>query len=610
MQQIHGNTRGISEIYLTMLKSLYDRKVPGDVLVTSDIVEAMALLTDTLNREVSIYISRNGKITDISIGDHATVTLPAVTGRRSLERLSGIRCIHTHPGGDALLSVVDLSALKGLRLDAMVSVGVQNGKITGAYVGMLQVKKSSISDDYRIIGPLTEEEVYHNNIMSTIIELDRLISRNKINLIDFGEKEKAILVGLQLPYQDEDFTYQSLKELARLAETAGVEVVDEVLQKRPRPDAAYYIGKGKAEELNLLRQIKEANVVIFDNELSPAQLRNLEFVSGTKIIDRTALILDIFAQRARTMEGKLQVELAQLNYLLPRLIGMGQVLSRLGGGIGTRGPGETKLEMDRRRIRKRISDLTRNLAEVRKNRNLQRKSRKSIPLPTVALVGYTNAGKSSLLNSLTEADVLAEDKLFATLDPTTRKLEMPNNNEILLTDTVGFINKLPHHLVAAFRATLEELVEADILIHVVDASHPAMDSQMDAVNRVLAELGVVEKPTVTAFNKVDLLPKQVQNLLLKKYDRSVAVSAKENTGFNDLKAAILDLLPAKRRQVLLAVPYGQSNLVALVHEKGKVISEEYGSDAVIISAWLDEAVFNRVRQYQQVNGRSGNSDRS
>lgn len=610
MRQIYGNIKGISEINLILLEGLYDRKIFGDMLVTGDIVEDMARLTEALNREISIYITRNGKITDVSVGDHATVTLPAVTGRRSLERLSGVRCIHTHPGGDAMLSVVDLTALRSLRLDAMVSVGVRDGKISEAYVGMLQVKNNSISEEYYIIGPLVKDEVYHNNIMSTITELDSLISKNKINLIDFCEKEKAILVGLQLQYQDEDFTAQSIKELARLADTAGVEVVAEVLQKRPRPDNAYYIGKGKAEEINLLRQINGANVVIFDSELSSAQLRNLEVTTGTKIIDRTALILDIFAQRARTMEGKLQVELAQLNYLLPRLTGLGQALSRLGGGIGTRGPGETKLEMDRRRIRKRISDLTKNLAAVRKNRNLQRKSRKSIPLPTVALVGYTNAGKSSLLNSLTEADVLAEDKLFATLDPTTRRLEMPDNNEILLTDTVGFINKLPHHLVAAFRATLEEIVEADILIHVVDASHPAMDSQMDAVNRVLAELGVIEKPTVTAFNKADVLPEQMISTLLKKYDMSVAVSAKEMSGFAELKAVILGLLPARRRQVVLVVPYGHSNMVALVHEKGKVISEEFGADSVIISAWLDEAVYNRVRQFQQVNGGSGCGDKN
>ncbi|TLM98692.1 GTPase HflX, partial [bacterium] len=278
------------------------------------------------------------------------------------------------------------------------------------------------------------------------------------------------------------------------------------------------------------------------------------------------------------------------------------VLSRLGGGIGTRGPGETKLEMDRRRIRKRIADLNRNLTEVRKNRHLQRKSRKSVPLPTVALVGYTNAGKSSLLNSLTDADVLTEDKLFATLDPTTRKLELPDNNEILLTDTVGFINKLPHHLVAAFRATLEEVVEADILLHVADASHPAMVSQMEAVDSVLAGLGAVEKPTLIVFNKADLLPGHVTGSLLKKYDRSVAVSAKEKRGFEELKAAILRMLPLKRRRVMLTVPYGQANVVAQLHEKGKVISEEYGSDAVIISALLDEALFNRVKQFLLING--------
>lgn len=603
MQEIQGNVRGIGAEYLALLESLFDRKIPGEALVTMDILDDMARLTEILNREISVYITRNGKITDVSVGDHATVTLPEVNGRRSNERLSGVRCIHTHPGGDAVLSVIDLTALKSLRLDAMVSVGVEHGKPGEVYTGLLQVKNGSITGDVHIIGPLTGDDVYHNNIMSTIIGLDNSIIRTGFAVNNFNVTEKAILVGLQLPHRDDDAVSRSLQELGRLAETAGVEVAEEVLQKRQRPDAAYYIGKGKAEELNLIRQVKEANVIIFDDELSPAQLRNLEMVTGTKIIDRTALILDIFAQRARTMEGKLQVELAQLNYLLPRLTGQGQALSRLGGGIGTRGPGETKLEVDRRRIRKRIADLSRDLAEVRKNRSLQRKSRKTVPLPTVALVGYTNAGKSSLLNSLTNAEVLAEDKLFATLDPTTRRLELPDNNEVLLTDTVGFINKLPHHLVAAFRATLEEVVDADILIHVVDAGHLAMAEQMDAVNTVLAGLGVVDKPTIIALNKIDVLPgEQAKAILVKKFAQAIAVSAKDKTGFSELKAAILRMLPVKRRQVALKIPYGQSGLVALVHEKGKVLSEEFGPDGVAVLALVDAALFERVKDFQSTGG--------
>lgn len=599
MWRVHGNIRGISNKHLKRLESLGERKVPRDMLVTGDIIDELVSLTEALNREIAIYITRNGKIVDVSVGDHAMVSLPVITVRRSQERLCGVRCIHTHPGGDAVLSMVDLTALKSLHLDAMVSIGVQHGIAGEVYAGLLQVKNGNISGDFQIIGPLTADEVYHNNIMSTITELDNAIVRKGLTENSLIEKEKAILVGLQLAHQDDDIAFQSLRELSRLADTAGVEVVADVLQKRQRPDIAYYIGKGKAEELSLLGQVNEAVVIIFDHELSPAQLRNLETVTGAKIIDRTALILDIFAQRAKTMEGKLQVELAQLNYLLPRLTGQGQVLSRLGGGIGTRGPGETKLEMDRRRIRKRIADLNNSLTEVKKNRQLQRENRKSVPLPTVALVGYTNAGKSSLLNSLTNANVLAEDKLFATLDPTTRKLELPDNNEVLLTDTVGFINKLPHHLIAAFRATLEEVLDADILVHVVDADHPAMFEQTDAVNSVLARLGVCEKPTLTVLNKVDLLPgEQAKTILLKRLENAIAVSAKGKTGFDELKTAILRLLPVKRRQVLLAVPYGRTNIVALVHEKGTVINEKYDPDAVKITALVDDTVFNSVKEFQ------------
>ena len=303
-----------------------------------------------------------------------------------------------------------------------------------------------------------------------------------------GSREQAILVGMESPEVTPEETASSLEELARLADTAGADVLLQLTQRRGRPDAATFLGRGKAEELASFCRSLGAGLVIFDRELSAAQARNLESVTGVRIIDRTQLILDIFARRARTREGKLQVELAQLNYLLPRLVGRGTELSRLGGGIGTRGPGETKLEVDRRRIRKRIAELNEAIRDVQKHRELLRRSRKEIPVPLAALVGYTNAGKSTILKKLTGAQVLVEDKLFATLDPTTRRVVLPNNEVVLLTDTVGFIRNLPHHLVAAFRATLEEVVEADLLLHVVDASHPDLEGQMEAVERVLESL--------------------------------------------------------------------------------------------------------------------------
>src|SRR5438093_6591387 len=317
--------------------------------------------------------------------------------------------------------------------------------------------------------------------------------------------ERALLIGLEKQGVSKWDLRDSLEELAELANSAGAEVVDTITQKLPKPTATYYIGKGKAEEIKDSFHEREVTSVIFDDELSPAQGRNLETLTSRKILDRTQLILDIFAQRARSREGRLQIELAQLQYLLPRLTGMWNHLSRQTGGIGTRGPGETQLEVDRRRVQERIAKLERDLVEVRKQRGIQREGRRRHHWPVAALVGYTNAGKSTLLNRLTGADVLAVDKLFATLDPTTRQLVLPNKQKVLLTDTVGFIRKLPHTVIESFKATLEEVHEADLLIHIVDLSHPQFEKQITAVNTVIRELDAHGKQMLTVFNKVDAL---------------------------------------------------------------------------------------------------------
>src|ERR1041385_4472345 len=316
-------------------------------------------------------------------------------------------------------------------------------------------------------------------------------------------RERALLIGLEKQGVSRWELHDSLDELRELANSAGAEVVDTVTQKLQKPTAPYYIGRGKAESIRESFQEQHVTSVIFDNELSPAQGRNLETLFSRKVLDRTQLILDIFAQRARSREGRLQIELAQLQYLLPRLTRMWSHLSRQSGGIGTRGPGETQLEVDRRRVQEKIARLTREIAEVQKNRRIQRAGRRRHQWPIAAIIGYTNAGKSTLLNSLTGSSVLAEDKLFATLDPTTRRFTLPNNQNVLLTDTVGFLRKLPHHLVDSFKATLEEVVEADLLIHVVDVSHPKAHEQIAAVEQVLHELNAWGKPTVTALNKMD-----------------------------------------------------------------------------------------------------------
>jgi GTP-binding protein HflX len=408
-----------------------------------------------------------------------------------------------------------------------------------------------------------------------------------------GQREKAVLIGIELAGDDPEQTKFSFEELARLADTAGADVLGQVVQKRNKPDAATLLGKGKAEEIAAYCQELDANLLIVNRDLSSSQMRNLEEITGIRIIDRTQLILDIFARRARTREGRLQVELAQLNYLLPRLAGHGVAMSRLGGGIGTRGPGETKLEVDRRHIRKRIADLNEEIREVKKHRNLLRQGRKDMPIPLVALVGYTNAGKSTILKKLTGADVLVEDKLFATLDPTTRRVVLPNNEAILLTDTVGFIQNLPHHLVAAFRATLEEVVESDLLLHVVDASHPNAEKQIEAVDKVLASLGVSEKPFIMVYNKIDLL-REGDLPPAEKGQQAVTLSAQKGWGFGDLLEAIARAFSSRRVRKTFFVPYHKSGVLPLLHEKGMVLHEEHGEKGITLDVEIEVVWANRA----------------
>ncbi|MDD2443953.1 MAG: GTPase HflX [Desulfotomaculaceae bacterium] len=423
----------------------------------------------------------------------------------------------------------------------------------------------------------------------------------RYNQGDGPEREKAVLVGVEAPGSDPARAVYSLEELARLADTAGADVLGKVIQKRNKPDAATWLGRGKSEELAEICRETGAGLVIFDRELSPAQARNLEDITGVRVIDRTQLILDIFARRARTREGKLQVELAQLNYLLPRLTGRGTELSRLGGGIGTRGPGETRLEVDRRRIRKRITDLNTEIREVKKHRDLLRRGRKDVPFPLVALVGYTNAGKSTVLKKLTGADVFVEDKLFATLDPTTRRVVLPNNETILLTDTVGFIQNLPHHLVAAFRATLEEVLEADLLVHIIDASHPNLEGQIDAVNRVLESLGAIAKPVVMAYNKVDLLPDN-GILPVEKGVPAVQISAASGRGLDNLLAAVARELSSRRIRTAFFVPYEKGGLLSMLHEKGRVLKEEPGEEGIAVEVEIESVWAKRVESWLGKDG--------
>jgi GTP-binding protein HflX len=401
------------------------------------------------------------------------------------------------------------------------------------------------------------------------------------------QAERALLIGLERDGVSKWDLRDSMEELRELASSAGAEVVDTVTQKLPKPTAPFYIGKGKAEAIKESVQSRGVTSVIFNDELSPAQGRNLENLLSRKVLDRTQLILDIFAQRARSREGRLQIELAQLQYLLPRLTRMWHHLSRQTGGIGTRGPGETQLEVDRRRVQDRIARLERELEGVRKVRNVQRQGRKRHQWPVAAVVGYTNAGKSTLLNLMTGADVLAVDKLFATLDPTTRSLTLPNKQRVLLTDTVGFLRNLPHTLIESFKATLEEVSEADLLIHVVDLSHLRVDEQMAAVDSVIKELDAFGKQTLIVFNKIDLLENpDLASTYCRRFPGSVAISAKMGQGIDQFVDALQSALGAWRLRSHFRIPLSESNVIAELHRVGHVLELRYDNEYAVITAHL------------------------
>ncbi len=413
------------------------------------------------------------------------------------------------------------------------------------------------------------------------------------------QRERALLAALRLPKQRRFEVEESLDELGRLAESAGAEVVGRITQDRSAPTPKLYFGKGKVDELKASSQRQAANLMISDDPLSPMQERNLGGSLGLKVIDRTALILDIFAQRARTMEGKLQVELAQLSYLLPRLVGQWKHLERLGGGIGTRGPGETQLESDRRMIRHRIQKIRGDLNRVRTHRRLLRDRRKASGLPVAALVGYTNAGKTTLLNQLTGAGHVAADQLFVTLDPTARLVSRAGHAPFILTDTVGFIRKLPHQLVAAFKATLEQLEEADILVHVVDASHPGLEEQMTAVDRLLAELELSGRPCIVALNKVDRLDADVAiEALVNRFD-GVAISARTGQGVDPLLDRVAQALGPRVQRVTLRIPYRDGPALAHCYARGRVLARSDDADGIRLEVELAARLLGPVEAYRQ-----------
>lgn len=568
---VNGNTSGIRLSVLEEIEKLYEIQVSSEDFAPPGLLEPMAAFSCQLNREISVFLSRSGQVLDVSIGSSEQVSLPFIRRRRGSLGLSGVRCIHTHPSGTSQLSSVDVGTLLSSRLDAMVAVAVRDGEPKSLCAGFI----GEALDAPVVFGPYKISKIPQKALCQEIRRATARVAE-AIRLTNTEEqKEKAMLIGL-------NSSEESMRELALLADTAGAEVVSQDVQNRGR-DHGYYIGAGKARELALKASALDADLAIFDDELTPIETKNLEELLGLKIVDRTSLILDIFARHATTREGKLQVELAQLKYSLPRLIGEGLALSRLGGGIGTRGPGESKLETDRRRVRRRIFELEQEIKRLGEQRELRRSVRRKNNVAEIALVGYTNAGKSSLLNAVSDAGVYAEDKLFATLDPVTRRVQLPGGKEVLFTDTVGFINKLPHDLINAFRSTLEEAARADLLLHVVDASHPEHAAQMQVVEEVLAGLGAGDTPVIQVFNKMDKLEETPKNS-----ERAIYISARQKKGLQALLEGVEEALKPKRVRLTLELGYDQGAQLAMLRKHGENLQMEYAPESMRITGEFPE----------------------
>ncbi|MBD2075066.1 GTPase HflX [Phormidium sp. FACHB-592] len=555
METVYGNLQGLKTSQVKQLQRLYHQRLPGDRITTPEFAQRLAAVSTELNQPVCAYVNRRGQVMRVGVGTPRQTQIPALElPRYGAERLCGIRCLSTQlkfePPSDSALTAMAMQ-----RLDALVTLTLTGGGFErrgGGATGY--VKEAYLS--HLVPHPETAWTV------SPPLSLDLLTNQDFLNLVEGLEEEfrrdytarqvdrdhdQVLLVGLITDNRATQRFKDGLTELERLVQTAGGTVLQTLKQKRSHPHHQTVVGEGKVQEIALAAQSVGANLVVFDRDLSPAQVRNLETQIGIRVVDRTEVILDIFAQRARSGAGKLQVELAQLEYMLPRLTGRGQAMSRLGGGIGTRGPGETKLETERRAIQRRITRLQQEVDQLQAHRARMRQRRQHEEVPSVAVVGYTNAGKSTLLNVLTNAEVYAADQLFATLDPTTRRLVVTDTTTeeslaLLLTDTVGFIHDLPPSLLDAFRATLEEVTEADALLHVVDLSHPAWQSQIRAVMKILSEMPIAPGPALVAFNKIDQVDGDTLELAREEYPQAIFISASERLGLETLRRKLAQLV--------------------------------------------------------------------
>ncbi len=521
MKKIFGNTAGLKANQNRRLQNLYRRRVSPEFLITFDLARDVCLLSNEIHRQIGLLITRTGKIAFVIVGDHKQIVIPSIEQYRAASgRLIGLRCIHTHLQNEPL-SNDDLTDLCLLRLDMMAAIQLDRDGRPQHVLAAHILPKGSEGKPYQILDPLHPAKL-NIDCLELIQALETELARVTTGKKTGTGNERALLVSITS--NSRSAARQSMIELTQLAVSSGIDIAGTATQHLTKPDPTFLIGRGKLQDLAVMALQEGATLIIFDQELNASQIRSITDRIDLKVIDRTQLILDIFAQRAHSREGKLQVELAQLKYLLPRLVTKNTAMSRLTGGIGGRGPGETKLEINRRRARERITALEKALSEVRKHRQQQRARRQKKGLPIISIIGYTNAGKSTLLNTLTKSDVLVQRQLFATLDPSSRRLKFPRDIDVIITDTVGFIKNLPKDLMVAFRATLEELERADLLLHVIDISNPQFDSQIKAVDRIITDLQLNYTSCLRVLNKVDLVDPAIVDRWCRQYN-AVAISA-------------------------------------------------------------------------------------
>ncbi len=549
MKRVYGNTEGLKPNQRRRLENLYRRRVPPQSIISPELARDVGRLSMEIHRQIGLLIERRGRIAGVIAGEVDRIVIPETPEYRNMPgRLKGLRCVHTHLKADEPLTDDDLTDLSLLRLDLMAVLALDDEGLPVRVHAAHILPRSTGKQPYRVMDPLSPGRL-DIGCLDLITALEAEMAGIRALYEGDREAERALLVSVTT--DSRAVAQDSLDELRELARTAGITVSDTIIQRRKRIDPRFLLGRGKLREIFILALQQGVSLLIFDRTLNPSQIRSITDSTELKIIDRTQLILDIFAQRARTREGKLQVELAQLKYILPRLVTKNTAMSRLTGGIGGRGPGETKLEINRRRVRDRINRLNKALDDVRKHRRRQRSRRSQRGLPVISIIGYTNAGKSTLLNTLTHSDVLAEGRLFATLDPSSRRLRFPRETEVIITDTVGFIRDLPEDLTVAFRATLEELETADLLLHVIDMSNPRHPEQIESVERILADLDLDRIPTIRVLNKQDRLDPETVERLRRTLD-GVPVSARD-------AGTLMPLIDAAETAVAGAAGWGLEN---------------------------------------------------